>query len=109
MNNDYIWPPKPQSKTENFMGLGVPVYKSMFGCLNDDENSNFSRISVANIGYSLDPVKGCPLRCSYCVRLSNETDGLFDKTKPLDNQRLFNIIPKLVAHGDELVKSLIQY
>lgn len=109
MNDEFLWPPNPPSKTENFMGSGVPVYKSMFGCLNDDEDSYFSRISVANIGFSLDPVKGCPLRCSYCVRLSNETDGLFDKTKPLAGQRVFNIIPKLVAHGDDLIKSLIKH
>ncbi|MCB9790196.1 hypothetical protein H6763_00455 [Candidatus Nomurabacteria bacterium] len=105
----YIWPPKEQRKYDNYMGLGVHIYEQMFGSLSDEPDSPYRRISIANIGFSLDPTKGCPLRCSYCVRLSNKVDGLFDDEKNIQDQKLFQTLPKVEVDGDVLIKNLIKH
>lgn len=103
------WPPNKQALTENFMGLGVPVYEQMFGSLSDDPSNPLSRVSVANVGFSVDATKGCPLRCGYCVRLSNEVDASFNPSIPLEKQRLFGTTPEVVFDGGQLVDALVTH
>ncbi|GAB4218861.1 MAG: hypothetical protein Fur009_2100 [Candidatus Microgenomates bacterium] len=109
MKKNFFWPPKSQEVIKNFANTGVNLFKEMYGSLDDDKQNPYSRISVANVGYSLDAVRGCPLRCSYCVRLSNLRDGFFDKNENLNNKRVFNIIPEKLFDGDVLIKHLIKH
>ena len=68
------WYTRKQKINHNLLWLGLNTYQEMYWSLSDDSSSPFSRISVANSSFSIDPTKWCPLNCSYCVTLSNNRD-----------------------------------
>jgi DNA repair photolyase len=68
------WPPEPAHMISNFAGTGIEIFQELYGSLSQDPHNPFSRISVANSSFSLDPFVGCPARCAYCVVSSSARD-----------------------------------
>lgn len=110
-----IWPIDKQATSDVFNDLGIELYKEMFGSLSDESSSPYSRISVANSSFSLDPVKWCPLWCAYCVVWSNTRDlnipdnqNIEDLTKK-DYKKMFPKVIKVLFWGKSLMEHLTKH
>jgi DNA repair photolyase len=103
--DDTRWPPAPAREIPDFAGTGFTVFEQMFGALSQDPTSPYSRISVANASFSLDPFAGCPLRCAYCVAGSSARDLM----SPSDPHGLIRTRPELLHRGTELVSALVMH
>jgi DNA repair photolyase len=102
---DVQWPPERSKKIDNFAGTGIAIYDEMFGALSQDATSPYSRISVANSSFSLDPTVGCPARCAYCVVGSSARDlnnpAQLSELVPTRVRKLFSgrdLLEALAAH-----------
>lgn len=107
--HNFNWPPLKPKFIENFGNYGVDVFEEMYGALDDtDPNSPYTRISMANSSFSLDPSVGCPETCFYCVRLSNLKDGLAHNNQ-FDLNRVFATPVNNLFSGNVLVQSLSKH
>ena len=89
------------------MGTELTVYEQTFGALSQDPQSPYSRISVANSSFSLDPFVGCPGRCAYCVAASSARDL---RCLGADVRRVIRpSIPRELFAGKELVEALVSH
>lgn len=66
MKYDYTWPSPEPLIEENVFGTSISLMKEKFGALSQDEDI-YSRICIGNSVMSLEPYKGCPLGCVYCM------------------------------------------
>jgi DNA repair photolyase len=104
----FVWPSPPAEMIRNFHGTGVTVFKEIFGALSQDPASPYSRISVANSSFSLDPFVGCPGRCAYCLVGSSARDLACGKEGPLTINSIPSLPERLFA-GRELVAALVKH
>jgi DNA repair photolyase len=105
---EVTWPPEPAHMIANFAGTGIRIFQELYGSLSQDPRSPFSRISVANSSFSLDPFVGCPARCAYCVVSSSARDldqsGGGDASSFKAPSR-----PKQLFAGIDLVRALVTH
>ena len=101
----FRWPLDPPQKLDSPLGTALPIFKEIFGALSQDESSPFSRISVANSSFSLDPFVGCPARCAYCVVGSSARD--LDLTREVE--KIVPTHPRRLFSGRELVNALVSH
>lgn len=110
MNNLKKWYSVDKEMEKNFLWLNIDLYKEMYWSLSDDKNNPFSRISVANSSFSLDPTRWCPLNCAYCVTLSNKRDLNSSKIEEVivdkDYRKLFSKNIEVLFDWDVLVENL---
>jgi DNA repair photolyase len=102
------WPPIEDDGVSNVWGTSLRILKQTFGALSQDPESPYSRISVANSCFSLDPFRGCPGGCAYCVVASSARDiesptlGMLGPPElPTIPERLFDgrvLVDALAAH-----------
>lgn len=76
MPGDFIWPTEPPIIVDNVMGSDVSLLKEKFGALSQGDDL-YSRICIGNSVISLEPYRGCTLRCAYCMA-NNDIRGLHD-------------------------------
>ncbi len=107
------WYTRKQKINNNLLWLGLNTYQEMYWSLSDDSSSPFSRISVANSSFSIDPTKWCPLNCSYCVTLSNNRDLNSEKLIEIEKNKnykdLFSKNIKILFEGDILIENLYNF
>lgn len=109
MNNTVDWPIKSIGIVKNFFGLNIDIYEQTYGALSQDEHNPLSRVEVANSTFSLDPSRGCPLGCAYCVVGSSQRD-LKVQGHTGDNPREFFIKkPEILFPGESVIKALVEH
>lgn len=64
---EIIWPTLEPEVIANVMNSDIDLLKEKIGALSQDPKNPLSRVCVANSCFSLEPVRGCPLGCAYCV------------------------------------------
>lgn len=76
MAKEFVWPTEPPIVVNNVMGSDVSLLKEKFGALSQKDDL-YSRICIGNSVISLEPYRGCTLRCAYCMA-NNDVRGLND-------------------------------
>lgn len=113
-HNKIIWPTEKPVEIPNFLDTGLDLLKEEFGALSQDAKNPLSRVCVANSSFSLEPVRGCPMGCSYCIvggdlrNLGLENNKV--STKETRNfKSLYPRKPEVIFPGEVLSKALIKH
>lgn len=113
-STDIIWPTEKPNIVTNFLGTGLDLLKEEFGALSQNSNNPLSRVCVANSAFSLEPVRGCPLGCSYCIVGGDLRNFGIDREQLVGNNIKFHNIrslyprtPTVVFPGKVLANALI--
>lgn len=104
MSRDYVWPTSDPIIINNVMGSDISLLKEKFGALSQN-NDIYSRICVGNSSVSLEPFRGCTLRCAYCMA-NNDLRGLHD-SPTRENAIIRN--PEKIFDADKLLDALINH
>lgn len=107
MLSQFVWPPE-EPKRFFLKESQVVIDEQIFGALSQDRRNPFSRISVANSSFSLDPYRGCPLGCAYCIVAGSLSDLSVSKIKS-EMKYVLPTKPKRLFSGFELVENLIRH
>lgn len=114
-NKQIIWPTEKPVIIPNFLGTGLDLLKEQFGALLQDSKNPLSRVSVANSTFSFDPIRGCPLACSYCIiggdlrNLGVENDSSIIKEEIKNFRTLYPRKPEVVFPGEVLARALFEH
>lgn len=106
-NNFYFtWPSEEPIIIKNFSGTNVDILKEKFGALSQDERSAYSRICMGNSLISLEPYRGCPLGCKYCMA-NNDVRSLNNTI--CEKEKMILRKPELLFEPKLLVKALLSH
>lgn len=114
-SNSIIWPTENPVVVPNFLGTGLDLLKEQFGALSQDSKNPLSRVSVANSTFSFDPIRGCPLACSYCIIGGDLRNLGVEKNSPIIKQEIKNFRtlyprkPEVVFSGQTLARALFKH
>jgi len=115
MKYPYKWPTEKPKIIHNILQTGIDLLEEKIGALSQDSHNPLSRVCVANSCISLEPVRGCPLGCIYCVA-GNDCRNLvltadeYEKSyKSLKTGSIFPKKPEVLFNGDVLVDAMIQH
>lgn len=78
-NVEPVWPTESPIVVRDFLHTGVDLLKEKIGALSQDPKSPLSRVCVANSCFSLEPARGCPLGCAYCIAGNDCRNLLIDE------------------------------
>ena len=115
MKYTYKWPTEKPNVIHNFLQTEIDLLEEKIGALSQNPYNPLSRVCVANSCISLEPVRGCPLSCIYCIAgndcrnlvLSPDEYGKFYRL--LKASSIFPKKPEVLFHGDVLVDAMIQH
>jgi len=112
---EIMWPTLEPDVVVNVMNSGIDLLKEKIGALSQDPNNPLSRVCVANSCFSLEPVRGCPLGCAYCVA-GNDCRNLLLKENirfsANGKNKITSIIPKkpeVLFKGDILAHAMVNH
>ncbi len=90
--------------------LGIAITRQVFGALSQRSGDPLSRVSIANSSFSLDPYRGCPLKCAYCTvgGAARDIDFIRNDEGEITGVRLPSTPQRLFSAG-ELVDSLLSH
>lgn len=110
-----IWPTQKPKIIHNFLNTGINLLEEKIGALSQNPKNPLSRICVANSCISLEPVRGCPFQCLYCVAGNDCKNLLIDKQhyhisyKRIRIQNLFPTKVEVLFPGKVLVDALLKH
>ncbi len=110
-----IWPSPDPIIVKNFLQTGVNLLQEKIGALSQDQKNPLSRVCVANSCFSLEPVRGCPLRCAYCIAGNDCRNLIINKSsyhKKLDEINTKKLIPRkpeILFSGKLLAQTLVKH
>lgn len=105
MSYDFTWPSPEPLIEENVLGTNISLMKEKFGALSQDEDI-YSRICIGNSVISLEPYKGCPLGCAYCMA-NNDIRSLNNYSSNSDVENVILKKPQKIYDSLELLDALI--
>ncbi len=108
MNENYKWPTERPVIVDNAFGSGLSLLKEKFGALSQDSSSIFSRICIGNSLISLEPYRGCPLGCVYCMANNDLRSLDLDRETDDYRQRILRK-PEKIFDSADLVKGMIKH
>jgi len=110
-----VWPTDNPIIIENFLQTGINLLKEKIGALSQNPNNPLSRVCVANSCFSLEPVRGCPVRCAYCVS-GNECrnllidEKLYEKSiNEINIQKIFPRSIEVLFSGEILAEAMVSH
>ncbi|MEK7464473.1 MAG: hypothetical protein AAB617_01705 [Patescibacteria group bacterium] len=110
-----VWPTPEPIVVHDFLQTGVDLLKEKIGSLSQDPRNPLSRVCVANSCFSLEPVRGCPLRCSYCVagndcrNLCVQEESYHNNIHDFDSTTIIPRKPEVLFKGDVLAKAMAEH
>ena len=115
LNNEMVWQTESPIVVRNFLQTGVDLLKEKIGALSQNPNNPLSRVCVANSCFSLEPVRGCPLGCAYCIAGNDCRNLMIDERfyhkniKEIDAAKLIPRIPEVLFRGEVLAEAMINH
>ncbi|MBI2309383.1 hypothetical protein HYU89_00610 [Candidatus Collierbacteria bacterium] len=115
LNNEVVWPTESPIVVRNFLQTGVDLLKEKIGALSQNPNNPLSRVCVANSCFSLEPVRGCPLSCAYCIAGNDCRNLIIDENSyhknitEIDRGKLIPRIPEMLFPGEVLAETMINH
>lgn len=115
MKYEIRWPTEKPKVVKNFLQTHIDLFEEKIGALSQDPENPLSRVCVANSCISLEPVRGCPLECIYCVAgndCRNLTITKDDYHKPFESLKIETIFPRkpqVLFPGDILTEAMMQH
>lgn len=112
MNTNYNWPSDIPKSVDNVFNTGITILKEKYGALSQDTDSLYSRICVGNSLLSLEPFRGCPLSCAYCMA-NNDLRSLkceaYEEEQPNSIKQLIVRKPERLFSSIDLVDALVKH
>ena len=105
----WVWPMEQPKIVENFMNSGIDLMQEKFGALSQDPSNIYSRICVGNSLISLEPYRGCPLKCAYCMANNDVRSLNLEKYNGKDYESIILRKPEKVVSTVELVEALVKH
>ena len=110
-----VWPTDEPILVKDFLQTGVDLLKEKIGALSQDSGDPLSRVCVANSCFSLEPVRGCPLACAYCIA-GNDCRNLvidekdYDKNiNEVDTKKIIPRRPEVIFPGEVLAEAMVDH
>ena len=109
MKKDYVWPIEEEKIVENFLNSGVNLMQEKFGALSQDSDNIYSRICIGNSLISLEPYRGCPLKCKYCMANNDVRSLDLEKYNGKDFDSIIVRKPEKIVSTSELVDAMVRH
>ncbi len=107
MQYDFVWPsPEPLIEKKVF-GTNISLMKEKFEALFQSDDI-YSRICIGNSVISLEPYKGCPLGCAYCMA-NNDIRSLNNYNENKDKETLILRKPQKLYNSVDLLDALVEH
>lgn len=109
MNFNFNWPSEEVIIEKNYYNTGIDLLKEKFGALSQDKESVYSRICIGNSLMSMEPYRGCPLGCKYCMANNDVRSLSNDNTKNCSLNSMIIKKPELLVDSRILANALINH